>query len=311
MLCLRSTAAARAGDVATAHQSLLIAMRLFQADMDEPFLIGSLLACADASCTSSAAWELCDAHSGSVDDFRILQDALSQIDFQTSLLRAERGEIALNLANKAKIESQGRTLVSNFFIERGDDKPTPAVASRVVPNGLLDSNTAILDRWRYDYSIEPLRDSDFETLLAKRNELNALITEHRKQPFFMHFDELIAQIAMPADSGVINNVVYAQCLVNEAIAACALERYRIEHGTYPDSLAEANHPGEKPIPLDVISGKPMGYRNTPNGKYALWCVGFDGKDDGGKRVLDAKVPNITRFSDPAYIGDWVWDFPAK
>jgi hypothetical protein len=89
-----------------------------------------------------------------------------------------------------------------------------------------------------------------------------------------------------------------------------LERYRIEHNTYPDTLEAANDVGEKSIPLDIISGKPMGYRKTPNGKYTLWCVGFDGKDDGGKRVLDKVHPEDNRFSDPKYLGDWVWDFPA-
>jgi hypothetical protein len=57
-----------------------------------------------------------------------------------------------------------------------------------------------------------------------------------------------------------------------------------------------------------MSGKPMGYRLTPNGRYALWCVGFDGVDDGGKRVLDPKSPDRAPYSNPDYKGDWVWDF---
>jgi hypothetical protein len=55
----------------------------------------------------------------------------------------------------------------------------------------------------------------------------------------------------------------------------------------------------------------MGYRKTGDGRYALWCVGFDGKDDGGKRGLDATNPLNTGFSRPDYVGDWVWDFAAK
>ena len=60
-----------------------------------------------------------------------------------------------------------------------------------------------------------------------------------------------------------------------------------------------------------MDGKPMRYRKSTDGRYALWSIGFDGKDDGGKRALDAKKPGVTRFYDAAYVGDWVWDFPAK
>jgi hypothetical protein len=115
---------------------------------------------------------------------------------------------------------------------------------------------------------------------------------------------------MPDLSNVVYKAIYAQCMVNEAIAGCALERYRIEHGAYPATLEEANHPGEPAIPLDVISGKPMGYRKISDGNYALWCVGFDGKDDGGTRGTSNKDRRIN-FSDPKYQGDWVWDFPAR
>ncbi len=63
-----------------------------------------------------------------------------------------------------------------------------------------------------------------------------------------------------------------------------------------------------PMPPDPISGKSMGYRKTADGMYALWCVGVDGKDDGGKQVLNPKKLESTRFSDRAYKGDWVWSY---
>jgi hypothetical protein len=131
-----------------------------------------------------------------------------------------------------------------------------------------------------------------------------MLAEDRKTPV-EHFFGILAQLVLSTIEIVPRKVVYTQCVLNEAIAACALERYRIEHGDYPDSLDAANHPGEKPIPLDVVSGKPMGYRRTSDGRYALWCIGLDGKDDGGKRGTGGSPTN------PKYSGDWVWDFPAK
>ena len=82
-------------------------------------------------------------------------------------------------------------------------------------------------------------------------------------------------------------------------------------GDYPDSLDAVQLADGKPLPPDIMNGKPMNYRKTTDGRYALWSVGFDGRDDGGKRMLDEKHPENTKFHDDKYAGDWVWDFPAK
>jgi hypothetical protein len=172
---------------------------------------------------------------------------------------------------------------------------------------LFDANAATMAQWQMDYLISPLQEGGFVSLLAKQKELLALIQKDMRAPL-LHLDEILPALAMGAWSHVAENVVSTQAVVNQAIAACALERYRIEHGSYPNTLVAANHPGEKPIPLDVLSGKQMGYRKTPDGRYLLWCVSFSGIDHGGKRVLDKDDPEHTKFSSPTYQGDWVWSY---
>ena len=179
-----------------------------------------------------------------------------------------------------------------------------------MPDGLLDLNEANLVTWHFDYSIEPLRDGGLPAMILKQRESETLMAEFKAHPF-MHLDEALATMLTPPMSGATLKIVYAQSLINRAIAACALERYRIEHNAYPDTIEAANRPGEKAIPLDILSGKPMGYRKTANGKYALWCVGFTGIDHGGKRILDEQNPERTRFADLKYQGDWVWDYPER
>ena len=122
---------------------------------------------------------------------------------------------------------------------------------------------------------------------------------------------IMTTMIAPAFKSVLTRAIDTQALVNQATIACALERYRLDKGNYPDSLDAVKLADGKPLPLDVMNDKPMHYRKTTNSKYALWSVGFDGKDDGGKRTLDEKHPENTRFSDEKYLGDWVWDFPAK
>lgn len=307
MLWLRCAAAASVGDAAKAQESLLIAVRLNQAYVREPILIGTLVLCGSVSFIDEGVWELCDTHSGTAEDFRKLQEGLSKLDFRAALLCAERGEMA---GGAEFMDYFKRTRDPNFFelVETGTDDPAMRTVMRLIPGGWFDANEATLAKWHFDYEIKPLRDAGLMAMLARQDDLQALLTDHRSHPY-EHLDELLAQISLPATRGVVHRVVYAQSILNEAVAACALERYRIEHGAYPETLAAANHPGEKSIPADIISGKPIGYRKTAHGQYALWCVGFTGIDHGGKRVLDPKTPESTRFSDPAYAGDWVWDFP--
>jgi hypothetical protein len=308
MLCVRSAAAARAGDAAKAQESLLIALRLNQAYVREPFLIGTLVACADSAVISGAVWELCDAHSGTAEDFRALQEALSKFDYRASYLYARRCELADNADAIAYME-RTRDL---SLLQQINFGPTQngvvSAALRIIPDGWFDGNLAAIAGWNFNYAIKPLRDAGFPEMLAKQKELEALLIE-QKSELYRHPGESLALIAEPSLTAANSRVVYAQSIVNEAIAACALERYRIEHNTYPDTLEAANHAGETSIPLDIISGNPMGYRKTADGRYALWCVSFDGNDHGGERVLDEKKPENTKFSDPKYAGDWVWDFP--
>ncbi len=102
-----------------------------------------------------------------------------------------------------------------------------------------------------------------------------------------------------------------QTLVDQATIGCALERWCLEKGSYPDSLDVVQRSDGHPLPLDPMNGQPMGYRKTADGRYALWSVGIDGKDDGGQRVLDEKKPENTKFQTDKYVGDLVWDFPAN
>jgi hypothetical protein len=311
MLILRSAAAARVGDAAKAHECLLIAIRLNEANLGEPFLIGTLVSCGCTYMISNAVWELCNAHSGTAEDFRRLQEGLSRFDCQKSFLYAERGELAggVNAAEFLKRTKDAGLVLGPFASPQVIRNVS--IALHFIPEGWFDANTATLAQWDFDYFIKPLRDAGLPELLAKRKELETLVTGHTNQLPYRHLDEIVALTAIRVASSVTSKVVYTQCLVNEAIAACALERYRIEHGSYPDTLEAVNRAGERRIPLDVISEKAMGYRKTADGRYALWCVGFDGKDDGGKRVLDKDNPERTRFSDPKYVGDWVWDFAGK
>jgi hypothetical protein len=94
--------------------------------------------------------------------------------------------------------------------------------------------------------------------------------------------------------------------VNEAIVACALERYRLAQGQLPESLEALSPRFLQKMPHDVITGVPLIYRRTPDGRFILYFVGWNEKDDGGTVLLtQAKQPSSDLTQ-----GDWVWQYSA-
>jgi hypothetical protein len=85
-----------------------------------------------------------------------------------------------------------------------------------------------------------------------------------------------------------------QTMVNQALIACALERYRLAHGEYPETLGSLAPQFIAAIPHDSIGGQPPHYRRAADGTFMLYSIGWTGRDNGG-------VPGKTLAD-----GDWVW-----
>lgn len=97
----------------------------------------------------------------------------------------------------------------------------------------------------------------------------------------------------------------SQFFVDAAIIQCALERYRLAHGKYPESLNELRPYSNGPLPHDLINGEPYHYKLQPDGKFLLYSVGWNQVDDGGTIVYNIHSPDaIDREK-----GDWVWPIP--
>lgn len=70
-----------------------------------------------------------------------------------------------------------------------------------------------------------------------------------------------------------------------AIAALAVERYRLTHQQWPDSLKTLVPNFLPQVPVDPYARKPLRFQRLEDG-VIIYSVGLDGKDDGGK--LDRK-----------------------
>jgi len=95
---------------------------------------------------------------------------------------------------------------------------------------------------------------------------------------FRYFGTLVS---FPNVQRITTNAVHTETERQLTLAAIALKRCQLRHGTLPPSL-EALVPELLPATsYDPMSGKALCYRLKPDGSFVLYSVGEDGKDDGG------------------------------
>ena len=108
--------------------------------------------------------------------------------------------------------------------------------------------------------------------------------------------EAVDSFFMPDYSKALQIFSYNQNLADEAQIVCSLERYRLTHGEYPETLDTLAPQFIETIPHDIIGGQPLHYRRMDDGKFLLYSIGWNETDDGGLPGTLSDVKN----------GDWVW-----
>jgi hypothetical protein len=115
----------------------------------------------------------------------------------------------------------------------------------------------------------------------------------------------LTSLAMPNFVKAIQTFARNQTSANEAAVACALERYRLVHGGYPETLNALAPQFIAKLPHDIIGGGPLRYGRTSGGQFVLYSVGWNGTDDGG-----VSTPTRNGSTDLEK-GDWVWQSSAN
>lgn len=89
-------------------------------------------------------------------------------------------------------------------------------------------------------------------------------------------------------------VAFAQTAVNQAVTACALERYCLAHGDYPESLDQLLPKFNDRLPTDTVRGRPLHYQRLDNDSFTLRGAGPNSLIEPAQSVSD----------------DWLWVFPV-
>lgn len=122
--------------------------------------------------------------------------------------------------------------------------------------------------------------------------------------------ELWSHVANNQGQETVALVAHHETIRRLTITAIALERHRLRHGSYPESLTALVPDMLREVPVDIQDAQPMRYRFETNGEFLLWSVGKNGVDDGGNGNPDG-VPSGTRPKSPFGWLDIVWPRPAS
>jgi hypothetical protein len=172
------------------------------------------------------------------------------------------------------------------------------------PSGWFDQNELRMAQFDTKWYL-PIVDQETKTVSPARTRAagNALDREMRHRTP----ENVLETLFMPALGNAVKRFAYAQSSADLARVAIALERYRLAHGEFPESLDAIAAQFPNGIPHDIINGEPLHYRRTSDGQFVLYSVGWNETDDGGVVAFnEGKTPTLDINQ-----GDWVWRYPAK
>lgn len=159
-------------------------------------------------------------------------------------------------------------------------------------------------------------DQSFRAALAKQdvalealsisklsNSFDSFLTG--KTDFHNMFSESIVTLA-----GLPRKVLRAETDRQTVIAAIALKRFQLKHGSYPPSLTTLVPEFVSTVPLDPVDSQPLRYRQQSGGTFLLYSIGENGKDDGGNPSPENEAEHANfNWLNPRAL-DWVWPQPA-
>jgi hypothetical protein len=301
------------GQSEKALADLHLACYLADSLREEPFLISYLVRVACAKLATQVVWEGLAQNKWSDSQLQDIQALMLKYDFFKDLKRPLAAERAAGVLT-CDLLARGTYRPTMLAGAPSDGSPpTPQFAdlvARILPRGWYrfeQLNYCRLHEQLLPHSTDTAANKVDPSQIAEaaksfeRELAGSAGTGKTFQGMVVHH-RVVAALLLPALGNLQRKAAEGQTTTDEAALACALERFRLAKGKFPESLEELTPALVSQLPHDLITGKPYTYRRSPDGGYLLYSVGWDQKDDGG-------VPGKTMFDEKH--GDWVWQYSAK
>lgn len=285
VLQLRALAALQAGEAQLALDSFRALSRLEEAAARDPNLLAHMVAVTHRSIGQSVVWEGLAREAWNREQLLTLREELGRVDLVENLARVGEGELCFQIAAVDYIRQAGAGGLAAQVLENAPSFGASATVG-VIPAGWLDQNKAFCARVMLERVILPARERDWARLAA------GMEAELPKSP--LHPYKFMGQLILPAVDSVAKRTAYAHVMDEIAIVACGLELHRLEHGEYPD----------QPDLVPDLDGQQARYAKTDDGRYRLYSVGWNLRDDGGEQAFKNEETGKLNFEE----GDWVWGY---
>ncbi len=301
MQCLAELAV---GETERAFQDLRLMLWLTDSVNDEPLLISHLVRIAAQQQATQPIWEGMAEHKWSDAQLKEIQEGMLRKNFAQSTsfsMSAERTmgvkfiQVTLKRHNFFEVLSN----VDAGFDSSGGGNPINKIGGWLIPSGWLYLEMLNHSRMM-DGMIAGGWDTTTKTFHPKMLDENEKAFQKQLKPGFTGFlhHQTLSHLLLPALTKASRRFCRAQSTANQVALACALERYRLKHHAYPETLTALVPNFIADIPNEVVSTNAMRYVRNGDG-YLLYSEGWDGVDDGG--VLLSKAT-----SGKPEKGDWVW-----
>ena len=279
--------------------------KLLSAVKSDPTLVGGLVAIGINAVDGPVIYDGLARHAWSDAQLAEIERTLSQVNFLAAYQYAMRCEAADSTCNIEfmKKRASRSDLYGLFGMSSQKDVPLAVrVSPYPWPGGWWDENKSLMASFlcRELTTVDPQIRRVFPQVdLGFSQEAEQAKTRWDAfAPWRIWFTISLVE-------SLTQKYAYAQVWIDQARLACALERYRLAHNSYPPSLDALAPAYLDKLPHDIMNGEPYRYRLRPDGTFLLYSVGWNETDDGGEVVFDKDNPNRLDYLQ----GDWVWPTP--
>ncbi len=277
MLRLRAAALLAEQRTAEALEDVRLGFRMGDTIRDEPILISLLVRIAIYQLVLQPVWEGC--RDGRWDDGQLaaLQQILARYDPLVGVPRALTGERVMAGLTYEWMARQPERLAGWWGPDGFEGEWGMLVYLRMTPRGWVRQNQ--VGHYRYLQAlVDDLATARHHSQLPPSG---ARLEEVMKKnsPY-----TVLASMLAPAVDGVSVKAFEAESWRRLALTGLALERHRLAHGGYPESLAALVPRFLEAVPEDPMDGQPLRYSRQADGGFKLYSVGRDHEDQGGRRA---------------------------
>ena len=311
------------GDKAEGGENLKALLRFVKASKNEPMLISHLVRLACLSIAWGVTWEALQYPGWTDAELKQFQDGWAAIEVEDleAPFAMERA-MGIQMLAEARLTGERPWMVlatgggPSTFLDDLNEFATELMNDNVkgALKALFNKPNDRLWKWTQSYEEELTLMKMWQDGIDSSRQIRA---EGSVQPTLKNLETKLESIEPVADEDALfPGSVLSKTLAKKAnariarqlaVAACALERYKLANGRYPNELVDLTPRFINSIPSDPIDGKPLRYRPETNGVFLLYSVGVNGIDEGGSGGRTNAVTNQwVRPPHPIQALDYVW-----